>query len=138
MLAKKQLSLWSLPEVLVLGLKRFGQTDSLNMLGASAPPSFRQKLSRLVTFPLEGLDLHPYLPMEATSTTTRTLYDLVAVINHYGRMGFGHYTAVARDWAVDGQLAHQWLLFDDDRVEPIGCEDVVSAAAYVLFYRRRA
>lgn len=27
------------------------------------------------------------------------LYDLFAVTNHYGRLGFGHYTSFARDWA---------------------------------------
>jgi Ubiquitin carboxyl-terminal hydrolase len=26
------------------------------------------------------------------------LYDLFAVTNHYGRLGFGHYTSFARDW----------------------------------------
>ena len=28
-----------------------------------------------------------------------TIYDLFAVTNHYGRLGFGHYTSFARDWA---------------------------------------
>lgn len=33
------------------------------------------------------------------------LYDLFAVTNHYGRLGFGHYTSCARDWSgmYDGQ-----------------------------------
>ena len=26
------------------------------------------------------------------------MYDLFAVTNHYGRLGFGHYTSFARDW----------------------------------------
>ena len=30
-----------------------------------------------------------------------------------------------------------WLQFDDDMVEPIPPENVVSETAYVLFYRRR-
>ena len=29
----------------------------------------------------------------------RTRYDLFAVCNHIGRMGFGHYTTYAREWA---------------------------------------
>ena len=28
-----------------------------------------------------------------------TIYDLFAIANHYGRLGFGHYTSFARDWA---------------------------------------
>jgi hypothetical protein len=35
---------------------------------------------------------------DSTDNRARTLYDLFAVCNHFGRMGFGHYTAYARDW----------------------------------------
>lgn len=31
----------------------------------------------------------------------------------------------------------QWLLFDDEYVEEVAADEVVSEAAYVLFYRRR-
>lgn len=26
------------------------------------------------------------------------IYDLIAISNHYGNLGFGHYTAVAKNW----------------------------------------
>ena len=35
---------------------------------------------------------------DSKENRARTLYDLFAVCNHFGRMGFGHYTAYARDW----------------------------------------
>ena len=71
------------------------------------------------------------------------MYDLVAVSNHMGAMGFGHYTAFARDlpfgedeWRA-GKLPGHWYLFDDARVTPVDPGRVCSRAAYVLVYRRR-
>jgi len=60
------------------------------------------------------------------------VYDLYAVSNHYGGYGGGHYTAYARD----GEGA--WHCYDDSHVSRIEPDRVQSAAAYVLFYRRRA
>jgi len=44
--AHKKLDLWSLPEVLVIHLKRFSYSHR-----------FRDKIDALVNFPLQGLDL---------------------------------------------------------------------------------
>jgi ubiquitin C-terminal hydrolase len=65
------------------------------------------------------------------------LYDLFSVCNHYGRMGFGHYTAFARDWRPDGRLSSAWGLFDDDDVSDCSEEEVKTNAAYMLFYKRK-
>jgi ubiquitin carboxyl-terminal hydrolase 4/11/15 len=64
------------------------------------------------------------------------LYDLFAVTNHFGRLGFGHYTAFARSWDEQG-MDSEWALFDDSSVRSVDADNVVSPAAYVLFYRRR-
>jgi ubiquitin C-terminal hydrolase len=48
--ATKKLDLWTLPEVLVVHLKRF-----------AAGRLTRDKLDALVQFPLAGLDLSPYV-----------------------------------------------------------------------------
>lgn len=50
MQADKKLDLWTLPEVLIVHLKRF-----------SFSRTRRTKLDNPVTFPLHGLDLSPYL-----------------------------------------------------------------------------
>lgn len=60
------------------------------------------------------------------------LYDLYAVCNHTGGMSGGHYTAYCKN-PVDGT----WYLFDDMRVERISGHQVVTKAAYLLFYARR-
>ena len=42
----------------------------------------------------------------------KILYDLYAVSNHYGSMGFGHYTAY-----VKNPKTHKWFDMDDSRVQ---------------------
>lgn len=49
--AKKRMELWTLPDVLIVHLKRFSQ-DRWH----------RHKVTTLVDFPFEGLDLGRYVP----------------------------------------------------------------------------
>jgi hypothetical protein len=133
--AMKTMELWRLPNVLVVHLKRFEFKHALR----------RDKLDTLVDFPLEGLDMSVHCAPSSTSSfvdeTVPAIYDLFAVTNHFGRMGFGHYTAYARMWDESG-ISDDWALFDDSSVRSVGdgmgqTASVVSPAAYVLFYRRR-
>ena len=138
--ALKTMKLWRLPNILVVHLKRFEFKHALR----------RDKLDTFVDFPLQGLDMNRHCanwkaPSEGDASFVDTGvpadYDLFAVVNHYGRMGFGHYTAYARRWD-EGGLSKEWALFDDSSVRPVGSgegpEGVVTPAAYVLFYRRRS
>ena len=133
------LSLWRLPEVLIIGLKRFefhGPASAGRMAQIFARSGSRQKLNHLVMFPLEGLDLAPFVLRSDGLRGESYIYDLFAVINHYGLMGYGHYTAMAREWSSCGEPGN-WYSFDDEQVNPCSESEVVSAAAYVLLYRRR-
>ena len=143
--AKKIVKFWapSLPEVLILVLKRFEFRDVSALLGqTSGGYLHREKISAKVDFPISGLDLTAYcagLPSKAGSTVTANdrMYDLFAVCNHFGRLGSGHYTAMARDWR-GSSLADAWFSFDDDDVQAIMDDSrVITDAAYILFYRRR-
>ena len=60
------------------------------------------------------------------------IYDLYGVSNHMGSLGGGHYTAYAKNC-----LYNKWFLFDDTEVYKAKHGDIVSKAAYVLFYRLR-
>jgi ubiquitin C-terminal hydrolase len=130
--AMKTMELWRLPNVLIVHLKRFEFKNVLR----------RDKLDTLVDFPLEWLDMSNHCASDRESNfvdqTVPAIYDLFAVTNHYGRMGFGHYTAFAREFNEDG-ISDAWGLFDDSSVRSVGDgnDSVVSPAAYVLFYRRR-
>lgn len=63
------------------------------------------------------------------------IYDCYAVSNHMGGLGGGHYTA----YAMNRQ--DQWHSFNDSSCGAIRSNkpesQVVSSAAYNLFYRRR-
>ncbi|XP_031721597.1 ubiquitin carboxyl-terminal hydrolase 15 isoform X3 [Anarrhichthys ocellatus] len=116
--ATKKLDLWSLPPVLVVHLKRFSYSRYM-----------RDKLDSLVDFPLRDLDMSEFL-INPNAGPCR--YDLIAVSNHYGGMGGGHYTAYAKN-KDDGK----WYNFDDSSTSPANDDQIVSKAGYVLFYQRQ-
>jgi ubiquitin carboxyl-terminal hydrolase 4/11/15 len=124
-------NLWQLPEVLVLGLKRYKQQPNGSWFGLN---QHRRKIDNFVEFPLENLNLKSYT--DAESPEMNCVYDLFAVCNHYGRMGFGHYTAATRSWE-ENSLSPVWYSYDDDVVGKCSLSEVKTSAAYVLFYRKR-
>jgi ubiquitin C-terminal hydrolase len=125
--ARKTMEMWRLPDVLVLSLKRFEYRNEI----------LRDKLDVYVDFPLEGLDMSPYC-LEKSDDQDHLSYDLFAVSNHYGSMGFGHYTAFAKSWKDgDGEMYPGWYSFDDSLVTPAMPSQVKSNAAYILFYKRK-
>lgn len=61
------------------------------------------------------------------------MYDLFAVSNHFGGLGGGHYTAFCKL-----NETGSWFCFDDSSAYEVPADRILSPAAYVLFYRRRA
>lgn len=125
--ASKQLLLWRLPNVLIVQLKRFSFRSFI----------WRDKINDLVEFPVRNLDLSKFCIGQKEEQLPS--YDLYAVINHYGGMIGGHYTACAR---LPSDRSSQrsdvgWRLFDDSTVTTVDESQVVTRYAYVLFYRRR-
>ncbi|XP_074967778.1 ubiquitin carboxyl-terminal hydrolase 43 [Phalacrocorax aristotelis] len=136
-----KLSLWTLPDILIIHLKRFRQVAE-----------HRHKLTTLVRFPLRGLDMAPHMAQRGQaggqllgrwapwqpplclppSCPRDYLYDLYAVCNHHGSMQGGHYTAYCCN-ALDGR----WYSYDDSRVEGVQEAEVSTRSAYILFYQRR-
>ncbi|XP_036197489.1 ubiquitin carboxyl-terminal hydrolase 43 isoform X6 [Myotis myotis] len=134
-----KLSLWTLPDILIVHLKRFCQVGGR-----------RNKLSTLVKFPLCGLNMAPHVAQRSTGATPGPwpswkqpaclptsypldfLYDLYAVCNHHGSLQGGHYTAYCRN-SLDGQ----WYSYDDSMVESLPEEEVITRGAYILFYQKR-
>uniref|UniRef100_A0A669QJB2 Ubiquitin carboxyl-terminal hydrolase n=1 Tax=Phasianus colchicus TaxID=9054 RepID=A0A669QJB2_PHACC len=116
--ATKKFDLWSLPKILVVHLKRFSYSRY-----------WRDKLDTVVEFPIRGLNMSEFVCDPRGSSY---VYDLIAVSNHYGAMGVGHYTAYAKN-KVNGK----WYYFDDSSVSLASEDQIVTKAAYVLFYQRR-
>ncbi|GFN91413.1 ubiquitin carboxyl-terminal hydrolase 20 [Plakobranchus ocellatus] len=106
-----------LPEILTIHLKRFRHEF------------YSSKISTFISFPLEGLDMAPYL--HKASNNEATYYDLFAIICHHGTAGGGHYTAYCLN-----HVNQQWYEFDDQLVTEVDIGQVLSCEAYVLFYRK--
>ncbi|QRW27817.1 ubiquitin carboxyl-terminal hydrolase [Rhizoctonia solani] len=117
--ATKRFELWSVPDILVVHLKRFSNARAM-----------RDKIDALVEFPISGLDLSSRVGESGQSD--ECVYDLFAVDEHMGGLGGGHYRAYAKNLS-DGE----WYHFDDSYVSKSSTEDSVNANAYLLFYRRR-
>ena len=83
--ANKKFELWKVPDILVMHLKRF-----------SSNRNFRDKLELFVDYPVEGLDLAERVI--SNDEHKPMVFDLIAVDNHYGGLGGGHYTAVAQNF----------------------------------------
>ncbi|XP_059524604.1 ubiquitin carboxyl-terminal hydrolase 43 isoform X2 [Myotis daubentonii] len=129
-----KLSLWTLPDILIVHLKRFCQVGGR-----------RNKLSTLVKFPLCGLNMAPHVAQRSTGVAPGPwpswkqpaclptsypldfLYDLYAVCNHHGSL-----QAYCRN-SLDGQ----WYSYDDSMVESLPEEEVITRGAYILFYQKR-
>ncbi|XP_076004469.1 ubiquitin carboxyl-terminal hydrolase 33 isoform X2 [Genypterus blacodes] len=108
----------SLPEILCIHLKRFRHELM-----------FSTKIGTHVSFPLEGLDLQPFLAKDSSAQTTN--YDLLSVICHHGTASSGHYIAYCRN-----DVNNLWYEFDDQSVTEVSESCVQNTEAYVLFYKK--
>ncbi|KAH8108335.1 UCH-domain-containing protein [Phellopilus nigrolimitatus] len=136
--ATKKIDLWSVPDVLVVHLKRFSNSRVL-----------RDKIDVFVDFPIENLNLETFCvehevakrlaqqgqdikALGLSDVEEPLVYDLYAVDEHSGGLGGGHYGAYAKHHGVD-----KWYHFEDSYVSPAQASDAVNASAYLLFYKRR-
>ena len=148
----KRMSLWRLPPIVIIHLKRFQFTQTM-----------RRKLRDLVIFPVEGLDLSRIMAPDSHSQSydaklssdinqtddsetaeesessgikddgrAEMLYDLYGVVHHQGALSGGHYVA-----SLKSELDGQWRLINDAQIFEIHARDVVDSSAYILFYIRR-
>eukprot|EP00094_Tigriopus_californicus_P011792 TCALIF_11390-PA protein Name:"Similar to USP4 Ubiquitin carboxyl-terminal hydrolase 4 (Bos taurus)" AED:0.25 eAED:0.27 QI:0/0/0/0.75/1/1/4/0/1396 len=123
--ATKTLSVWRLPDFLIIYLKRFVFMNHTQ--GAV-------KLEKAVQFNVNDLDLTPHLsgPLQSDSPPH---YDLYACVNHFGSVGGGHYTAFCKHLKN-----REWNYFDDFNVtenKQPGDNPLDESSAYILFYERR-
>ncbi|CAE6440910.1 unnamed protein product [Rhizoctonia solani] len=118
--ATKKFELWSVPDILVVHLKRFSNARAM-----------RDKIDALVEFPINGLDLNKRVGEGAESG--ECVYELFAVDEHMGGLGGGHYRAYAKNLSDN-----EWYHYDDSYVTKSRAEDSINSNAYLLFYRRRA
>jgi ubiquitin carboxyl-terminal hydrolase 2/21 len=113
--AKKSISFWSLPQILVIDIKRFNTTMKKNQV--------------MIDFPLENLDLSKYIIGYDKSSY---IYDLYGVCNHSGSLLGGHYTAFVKN------MNDKWYHYNDTTVSEVKiAEQIKTPKAYCFFYRKR-
>lgn len=113
--ATKQMEIYKSNKILVLAFKRFSRV---------------RKVRTMVKFPVEALNMGPYLL--SNKNKQPIIYDLYGVVNHYGSLGGGHYTAYCQNF-----LNKRWYEFNDSQVSEITRKEISSGDSYVLFYRLR-
>lgn len=117
----KHLTFWSLPEIMIINLKRFSQTNTYGKY---------KKNTASVSIPLKNVSFSKYI---SGYNPEKYVYDLFGVCNHFGSMNGGHYTATIR--IADGR----WFNFNDADVREVkNMPDthIEGSAPYCLFYRR--
>jgi len=98
--AEKVSELHRLPPVLIFTLQRFKNG---------------MKNQDHVDFPLSGLNMSQYLSkLNPHYSVDDNIYDLYGVINHFGSLNFGHYTANCYN-----EEAQAWFNFNDSSVTKI-------------------
>ena len=110
----KKVLFWSLPDVLIIFLKRYNNN--------------LEKINKLLDFPLDDLDMSKYVKGYNKDSYKYSLY---GISNHGGGLGGGHY------WSYIKNLDGNWYKFNDNLVSTIPLEKVVSPNAYCLFYKKK-
>lgn len=113
--ARKNISIWKFPKVMIILLKRFRSNGHHSA-----------KIDDMVTYPF-NLDLSDYC---GSYDKYQAKYELMAVCNHLGGTGGGHYFAFCKD------LDNKWRKYNDSSVSEMSEESVVTKSAYCLFYKQ--
>lgn len=124
--ALKMIALWSVPDVLILHLKRF-QFENCSV----SNNILRSKIDNTVKFPIDNLDLRKYV-LGPIDEEAPPVYNLFGVSEHVGTTATsGHYTATVRN-CKDGR----WYRYNDAHVGETTGDAAVTGGAYLLFYQR--
>tara|TARA_Y100000389_G_scaffold184407_1_gene202827 strand:+ start:14062 stop:15111 length:1050 start_codon:yes stop_codon:yes gene_type:complete len=105
---------WSLPEILIIDLKRWGDRG--------------QKIHKLVDVPIDEVNFTKYVKGYDKNSY---IYDLFGVCNHSGGSLGGHYTSFVKN--ANGK----WYEFNDTLVREVESEKIISHQSYCFFYRKK-
>jgi ubiquitin C-terminal hydrolase len=117
----KRLVYWSLPEIMVIDIKRFEYNYNAD--------SFVKNQSN-IKIPIENVSFSKYV--EGYNKDSY-VYDLYGICNHHGDENFGHYTSTIK--TADSR----WFNFNDSTVKEIQIKgsEIIGNTPYCLFYRKK-
>lgn len=121
--AEKRMSIWKMPKILTIHLKRF----EMNPFGDGW-----MKINRHIPFDAT-LDLGPFIGRDGAHAGNKmAIYELFAVLVHDGHCcNSGHYRAFVK------ASNSCWYSMDDSIVSQVSLKTVLSERAYILFYTKK-
>lgn len=113
--AERGIVFWSLPNILILDLKRWNPNNGNKLYTGVSSPFVDVDFSKYV----DGYNAKDYV------------YDLYGVCNHSGGSMGGHYIACVKN--ANGK----WYEFNDTNVREINENKIISINTYCFFYRKK-
>lgn len=113
-IVKKNLVFWSLPNILIIDLKRWNSNLLKNKINIMSE--------------ICNLDLRKYV---IGYNKDSYIYDLYAVSNHSGGVNGGHYYCNIKN------ANNKWYNFNDTFISEISINNIITNHTYCLFYRKK-
>ena len=120
-ISMQKLQIYKPPNYLIIQLKRFNIKKKYGCNSTFTG----EKNNTYVTYPLNNLDLSKYI---VGPEKNKGIYDLYGIIQHFGSLNGGHYTAICYN---DGS----WFEYNDSSLSL--AEQPINQNAYILFYKRK-
>jgi len=112
---KRGIVFWSLPDILIIDLKRWSSNG--------------RKINKIVDAPIENADFTKYVKGYGASSY---MYDLYGVCNHSGNSMGGHYTSYIKN--ANGK----WYDCNDTMIREIkNDKQLINEKSYCFFYRKK-
>jgi hypothetical protein len=117
--SKQKLEIYKPPNYLIILIKRYNFNKNLgtNLVG--------EKNNTFISYPTDNFDIREFI---VGPEKDKAIYDLYGVIEHYGTLNQGHYTAICKN---DGN----WVSYNDSIIKIV--DNPVTKNAYVLFYKMK-
>ena len=120
-ISKQKLQIYKSPNYLIIQIKRF----NIKKNSTSSSTFNGEKNNAYVKYPIEDFDLSEYI---VGPEKDNSKYDLYGVVQHFGSLNGGHYTAICKNDNI-------WVSYNDSILD--FCENPVTQNAYILFYVKK-
>eukprot|EP01016_Furgasonia_blochmanni_P016908 TRINITY_DN19880_c0_g1_i1.p1 TRINITY_DN19880_c0_g1~~TRINITY_DN19880_c0_g1_i1.p1 ORF type:complete len:264 (+),score=45.65 TRINITY_DN19880_c0_g1_i1:61-792(+) len=118
---ERKFSITRLPNTLIIGVKRF-----------NIDPRNFSKITASMDFPLDNLDLTPFITPSARYDQRDPLYELIGVIEHKGSFESQEFASITKN-----EKYNTWFSFQDFDVNHMDAKSVPKAQPYILLYKRK-
>jgi ubiquitin carboxyl-terminal hydrolase 8 len=107
-------SLWTVPDILIIHLKKFSCNG--------------KKIDKKIEFDINKFEMSKYI--SKNNNKKNILFELYAVSNHSGNEQGGHYWSYCK-------RDDKWFNFNDSEVSEISEDRIICPENYVLFFKRK-